>query len=53
MRLEIFVLGITAFFVYNAYTDGKYTKLLFSFNTLLTNNDCNMYLLLTNIIKLI
>ena len=31
MRLEIFVLGITAFFVYNAYTDGKYTKLLFSF----------------------
>jgi len=31
MRLEIFVLGLTAFFVYNAYTDGKYTKLLFSF----------------------
>jgi hypothetical protein len=31
MRLEIFVLGITAFFVYNAYTDGKYTKMLFSF----------------------
>ena len=26
MRLEIFVLGLTAFFVYNAYTDGKYTK---------------------------
>ena len=31
MRLEIFVLGITAFFVYNAYTDGKYTKMLLSF----------------------
>lgn len=31
MRLEIFVLGLTAFFVYNAYTDGKYTKLLLSF----------------------
>lgn len=31
MRLEIFVLGLTAFFVYNAYTDGKYTKILLSF----------------------
>lgn len=31
MRLEIFVLGITAFFVYNAYTDGKYTKMLLAF----------------------
>jgi len=31
MRLEIFVLGITAFFVYNAYADGKYTKMLMSF----------------------
>jgi len=31
MRLEIFVLGLTAFFVYNAYTDGKYTKMLLSF----------------------
>lgn len=31
MRLEIFVLGFTAFFVYNAYTDGKYTKMLMSF----------------------
>jgi len=31
MRLEIFVLGLTAFFVYNAYTDGKYTKALMSF----------------------
>ena len=31
MRLEIFVLGITAFFIYNAYNDGKYTKMLFEF----------------------
>lgn len=31
MRLEIFVLGLTAFFVYNAYNDGKYTKMLLSF----------------------
>lgn len=31
MRLEIFVIGLTAFFVYNAYTDGKYTKMMMSF----------------------
>ena len=31
MRLEIFILGLTAFFIYNAYTDGKYTKMLMSF----------------------
>lgn len=31
MRLELFVLGITAFFVYNTYKDGKYTKMLLSF----------------------
>jgi hypothetical protein len=31
MRLEIFIIGLTAFFVYNAYTDGKYTKMLLSF----------------------
>lgn len=31
MRLEIFVLGLTAFFIYNAYTDGKYTKMFMSF----------------------
>ena len=31
MRLEIFILGITAFFIYNAYHDGKYTKMLFVF----------------------
>ena len=31
MRIEIFVLAITAFFVYNTYTDGKYTKMFMSF----------------------
>jgi hypothetical protein len=31
MRLEIFIFGLTAFFVYNAYSDGKYTKMLMSF----------------------
>jgi hypothetical protein len=31
MRLEIFVLGLTAFFIYNAYHDGKYTKMLLTF----------------------
>lgn len=31
MRLEIFILGITAFFIYNAYQDGKYMKMLMSF----------------------
>ena len=31
MRLEIFILGITAFFIYNAYHDGKYTKMLLCF----------------------
>ena len=31
MRLEIFVLGLTSFFIYNAYNDGKYLKLLLSF----------------------
>jgi hypothetical protein len=31
MRLEIFIAGITAFLVYNTYTDGKYTKMLMSF----------------------
>jgi hypothetical protein len=31
MRLEIFVLGLTAFFVYNTYQDGKYTKMMLSF----------------------
>ena len=31
MRLEIFILGLTAFFVYNAYNDGKYIKMLMTF----------------------
>ena len=31
MRLEIFIMGITAFLVYNTYHDGKYTKMLLSF----------------------
>ena len=31
MRLEIFVLGLTAFFIYNAYSDGKYSKMMLSF----------------------
>jgi 5-methylcytosine-specific restriction endonuclease McrA len=31
MRLEIFILGITAFFIYNAYHDGKYTKMAMVF----------------------
>jgi hypothetical protein len=31
MRLEIFILGLTAFFIYNAYQDGKYTKMLSCF----------------------
>lgn len=31
MRLEIAILGITSFFIFNAYKDGKYTKMLLSF----------------------
>jgi len=31
MRLELFILGITFFLVYNAYHDGKYTKMMYSF----------------------
>jgi len=31
MRLEFFILGITAFFIYNAYNDGKYLKMLLTF----------------------
>jgi len=31
MKLEIFILGITVFFMYNTYHDGKYTKLLFEY----------------------
>ena len=31
MRIEILIFGITSFLIYNAYQDGKYTKLLFSY----------------------
>jgi hypothetical protein len=31
MRLEILVFGITAFLIYNAYYDGKYTKMLLAY----------------------
>jgi hypothetical protein len=31
MRLEIVVFGITAFLLYNAYHDGKFTKILFAY----------------------
>lgn len=31
MRLELYIFGITAFLLYNAYYDGKYTKILLSY----------------------
>ena len=31
MRLELFILGVTVFLIYNAYHDGKYTKMVFSY----------------------
>jgi hypothetical protein len=31
MKLELFILGITAFLIYNAYHDGKYTKMFFKY----------------------
>jgi hypothetical protein len=31
MKLELFILGATAFLIYNAYHDGKYTKMFFSY----------------------
>ena len=31
MRLEIVILGLTIFFIYNAYHDGKYTKVFYSY----------------------
>jgi hypothetical protein len=31
MRIEIFVILITAFLIYNAYYDNKYTKLLYTY----------------------
>ena len=31
MRLELYIFGIAAFLIYNAYHDGKYTKTLLSY----------------------
>ncbi len=31
MRLELYIFGITAFLLYNAYHDGKYTKILLAY----------------------
>ena len=31
MRLELYIFGITAFLIYNAYCDGKYTKMLLAY----------------------
>ena len=31
MKLELFILGVTAFLIYNAYHEGKYTKMFFSY----------------------
>lgn len=31
MRLELYIFGITAFLLYNAYYDGKYTKMLLAY----------------------
>ena len=31
MRLELYIFGITAFLIYNAYYDGKYTKMLLAY----------------------
>lgn len=31
MRLELWIFGISAFLIYNAYHDGKYTKMLLSY----------------------
>jgi hypothetical protein len=31
MRLEILIFGITSFLIYNAYHDGKYTKMLLAY----------------------
>ena len=31
MRIEILVFGITSFLLYNAYNDGKYTKILLAY----------------------
>ncbi len=31
MKLELIIFGITSFFIYNAYHDGKYSKMLMSY----------------------
>jgi hypothetical protein len=31
MKLELLIIGITVFFIYNTYHDGKYTKILLSY----------------------
>ena len=31
MRIELWILALTGFFIYNSYHDGKYTKLLLSY----------------------
>jgi 5-methylcytosine-specific restriction endonuclease McrA len=31
MRLELIIFGVTVFLIYNAYHDGKYTKILLSY----------------------
>jgi hypothetical protein len=31
MKLELIIFGITGFFIYNAYHDGKYSKMLMSY----------------------
>ena len=31
MKLELFILGVTGFLIYNAYHDGKYTKMFFTY----------------------
>ena len=31
MKLELFIFAITAFFIYNSYNDGKYTKIFISY----------------------
>jgi len=31
MKLELFIFGVTAFLIYNAYYDGKFTKMFFSY----------------------
>jgi hypothetical protein len=31
MKLELIIFGVTAFLIYNAYHDGKYTKVLLSY----------------------